>query len=199
MKSIISPIEVNEFLQYLYFGKISDLVETAVSHAYLDFNRTMHGIGKHPSKEILVEKGKSALRGQFEELANVEINDQFEYDKWHKNCCDELITAFQDFNFFYGQAQKWINMTMKYLFVLDSRLVDDKYQYFHVPIDNIILNYLKPYKPPRFSSAWSRIDDYSDYIRFQNWFRERFDGIPLDNEFRLWLGKDIEVRIIKEG
>jgi hypothetical protein len=59
-------------------------------------------------------------------------------------------------------------------------------------IDNIIVTRLKEVNqgnpPPGFEgAAWSRIDDYSVYMRFQKWIREAYeDADPLAVEFALW-------------
>ena len=38
------------------------------------------------------------------------------------------------------------------------------------------------------SKAWSKLDSYSEYIKYQIWFREKYpNDIPLDREFYLWL------------
>ena len=64
-------------------------------------------------------------------------------------------------NFYIGQARKWINMSLKYIFVHDVTRLDgysNIYDYCHIPIDNIIIlsiGYLK------YSTAWSRINDYN--------------------------------------
>ena len=54
--------------------------------------------------------------------------------------------SYVQYRFFQVQAQKWINMSMKYLYALgDERVpgISKNYEYFHIPIDNIILNELK--------------------------------------------------------
>ena len=111
------------------------------------------------------------------------IKEQSDFDKWHKECCDKLIKTFDKQLFTYGQAQKWINMSLKNLSMLDHQLIEKQYEFFHVPIDNYIVDITGI----KISVAWSRISNYDEYIEFQNKFRDTYEGIPLDNEFKLWL------------
>ncbi len=38
------------------------------------------------------------------------------------------------------------------------------------------------------STAWSKLNDYNEYLEYQNWFKgECSNDIPLDKEFYLWL------------
>lgn len=112
---------------------------------------------------------------------------QSNFDDWHKCTCDALRASFGDFHLYYGQAQKWINMSLKYLFILDRPRVDPYWEYCHVPIDRYLLRGIELHDPPRFGCAWSRIDSYDRYLEFQGWFRSEMAGIPMDNEWKIWL------------
>jgi hypothetical protein len=93
---------------------------------------------------------------------------------------------------FVGQAQKWVNVTLKDVFTFgEARLpgFGHIYQFCHVPLDNIFIQYLAPYHPPKLSARWSRIRDYQEYWGFQRWIRNSFTTGPLDTEFLIWLGK----------
>jgi hypothetical protein len=49
-------------------------------------------------------------------------------------------------DFFVGQAQKWVNMTMKYIFTVGEQRIpgfDLVYTYCHVPLDNILLEKIR--------------------------------------------------------
>ena len=79
-------------------------------------------------------------------------------------------------------------MALKYLFVLDRELTSRNYRYFHIPIDNIVLEKLATMnEPPVLNTAWSRLDSYEEYLKFQARYRSAFAGIPMDNEFTLWM------------
>jgi hypothetical protein len=91
---------------------------------------------------------------------------------------------------FIGQAQKWINMTLKYLFALgENRIkgISKNYIYFHFPLDNIIQDKLVKLGIPKFKVSWSRIDNYVEYLNYQCLVRTKFAGqILMDVEFRLY-------------
>jgi len=75
-------------------------------------------------------------------------------------------------------------MTFKYLHLLDYQEVQKVYEYCHIPIDSYILN-ITDYT---LSKAWSKVDDYREYLDYQIWFRNAYpNDIPLDKEFYLWL------------
>jgi hypothetical protein len=83
-------------------------------------------------------------------------------------------------------------MAFKYVHVFgEERLpgFERLYRFGHVPMDRIMLARLRPYGAPRLSAAWSRIQDYAEYMHFQQWIRHQFpDSAPLAVEFHLWLG-----------
>ncbi len=126
------------------------------------------------------------------------MSGQSDFDNWHRETCQTLTTLYEHYSYnqlFVGQAQKWINMTFKYIFTIgESRLpgFESFYQHCHIPIDNIIVARLKEYGFPGLSCAWSRINNYQGYLNYQQWVRRRFEYIPMDVEFLLWLGKSLE-------
>ena len=136
--------DVHDFWLNVYFGT-SDygrLKEAAVDRAYRDFNRTMHGFGK-----IRQEISYAVLRQGLLKLLNTLLlneYDQDEFDKGHKKTCEELIRLFEkvaDYKISIGQAQKWVNMSLKYWFAIGEKRiprVEKNYEYYHVPLDNII-------------------------------------------------------------
>ena len=75
-------------------------------------------------------------------------------------------------------------MTFKKLHLLDYSEVEKVYEYCHIPIDSYMLN-ITHYT---MSKPWSKLDDYVEYLEYQNWFRNEYpNDIPLDKEFYLWL------------
>lgn len=187
MLSTISSYEERAFLIRIHFKNASDSIGASIQCAYHDFNRTLTGISRHREAGLLQTRARAAIREAVSALNSVTYG-QDSFDAWHKETCDGLRTAFGDFHLYYGQAQKWINMSFKYLFILDRSRVAPYWQYCHVPVDNILLERIKPHDPPRFGCRWSRIDSYERYLDFQNWFRDEFPGIPMDNEWRIWGG-----------
>jgi len=95
-----------------------------------------------------------------------------------------------------GQAQKWVNMSFKYIFTLGGKRIsgfEPVYKHCHIPFDNVILIKLETMGFPPFNCAWSRINDYDEYLSRQIWIREKYMLSPLDIEFLIWIGKDAEV------
>ena len=90
-------------------------------------------------------------------------------------------------------------MTFKYLFTLGESRVpgfESVYSFCHVPLDNIVLDSLVKYDLPKPSIAWSKINDYNEYLDYQKAIRHKFDKDPLDVEFYLWLGKELPIKNI---
>lgn len=94
------------------------------------------------------------------------------------------MNSFASQTFTIGQAQKWLNMTFKYLHLLEYEAIDKIYEYCHIPIDSYMLN-ITNYS---MSNPWSKLNNYNEYLDYQIWFRNEYsDSIPLDKEFYLWL------------
>lgn len=140
----------------------TDCCDWASKKAYLDMNRTMT-FPRDDSKDEktikkerqeLVDKGTKIIRDRLGCLTE-------EFDSWHGKTCDRLIECYggklqdrktkESTSLTYGQAQKWLNMTLKYLWLLDRVgfiADDDIHQFiqkngdlFHVPLDSYILRY----------------------------------------------------------
>lgn len=182
-KSILTEKDYNLFYKGALYGKIDDVLKTAIKVSYRDLCRTIRGFSQNIKHDDIFANACNIIYQEVLFILTQNINSQIEFDKWHKKCCDKLIEAFESQEFFYGQAQKWINMCLKYLSMLEHSMVEKQYEYFHVPIDNYIMDVTGI----KTSVAWSRLADYNEYLDFQNKFRNLYDGIPLDNEFKLWL------------
>lgn len=176
---------------YLGTTNVQDLRLSAVDRAYRDVNRTMHGIG-----EIQTPENYIILRNFVNNIASetfIRTFNQATFDNWHLIKCNELKTQFNrvlNYTISYGQAQKWINMTLKYMFAIGANIIegiDRNYAFFHIPLDNIIQDKLLRHNINRIATRWSRIDNYQTYLQYQIQVRNTFDGqIPLDVEFRLF-------------
>ncbi len=94
--------------------------------------------------------------------------------------------------FYYGQAQKWLNMTLKNMMIMglwETELERIK-KHLHVPIDNVILEVAKKELAIiKKWDSWSRLDDYKEYITFQNNIRDKIKeyDCPIDWEFDMWI------------
>jgi hypothetical protein len=195
----LSIEDKTKFWLRVYFGSQieSNIILSCIDRAYRDFSRTMHGVDYKDKKTRLYSYGK--LRMHMHEIICQILTQDFNqdsFDIWHKESCDKLTTEFNkiiNYELFYGQAQKWINMTLKYAFAIGNEEINGierNYKYFHIPIDNIIQDKLFSYKIVRIPIKWSRINDYSIYIDYQYKVRKIFVGqIPMDVEFRLFNGE----------
>jgi hypothetical protein len=200
--SIISRADYEDYLIYLYFGSNADLLTACINRAYLDFNRTLHGFRK--SEGDIYESAKNSLLNSLEILRSTARNEISVdvFDNWHEKTCESLISVFSNngYRLFVGQAQKWVNMTMKYIFTAGEQRIpgfDSVYSYCHVPFDNILLGKLEKYGFPSLNRAWSRLDKYDEYFERQKWVRQRFSLAPMDVEFLLWSGKEISPEYIR--
>lgn len=178
-----------QFLKYLYFGKVKkeeDIYKKCIFRAYRDFNRTLHGFYKNENKNIIYKTCEEIIIKEIKNIISKNTKKE-NFDKWHKNLCFLLIEEFKNNNFilFVGQSQKWINMTIKYLFIFKEELniKDEIFLYTHIPIDNIILEKLN-YK--KFKTSWSRIKSYEEYFSFQEEIRLKYK-IPFEIEFNLFM------------
>jgi hypothetical protein len=86
------------------------------------------------------------------------------------------------------QAQKWLNMSFKYIYALRLRGFGRLYDLCHVPLDRILIEALGGYGFRPLPCAWSRLNDYDIYLDRQRRVRSRFQLAPLDVEFRLFMG-----------
>ena len=181
-KTKLTEKDYNYFFKTVIYGKLDDPLYTSVSVSYRDLCRTISGFSKNPNHDIIFNNSKQSIYDDINLLLKSNINTQELFDKWHKDSCIKLIKISNNV-LTIGQAQKWINMTLKNLSMLSHDMVDNIYEFCHVPIDNYILN-ATDYK---LSCAWSRIDDYNEYLEYQKWFRDNYTDIPLDVEFKMWL------------
>lgn len=181
-RSIISYEEKMSWWKGDFF--VDDIIGLAMTKAYRDLMRTIRGFAYNPEHDSIIKKARQTLHASISKILSAEINSQAKFDVLHKTACYKLISSFGGQVFTIGQAQKWINMTFKYLHLLDYQDVQKVYEYCHIPIDSYMLN-ITNYT---MSKAWSKLNDYDEYLEYQNWFRDKYpNDIPLDKEFYLWL------------
>lgn len=146
-----------EFLLWSYFGlteedKKETIIERCIRLAYSD--ATNQGAYNTRKKESI----KYSPKFISDCIGNLRGNS--DYDKWHEQSCKKIVNQFGDEKFTYGNAQKWLNMTVKYLFIVNSiiemldadaskgfqEFYNEKFknheESFHVPIDSYIIESL---------------------------------------------------------
>lgn len=187
--------EIDSCLLNFYFGFERPFLERVIDRAYLDLHRTLHGFAKHPGRVSLRGAAGECVRRAMTQL-DAACQSQRAFDQWHQHACKQLVTLYGRSGFAafaVGQAQKWINMTVKYLALFDAdqpRRQRRLLELGHMPIDARIFARLSAEGLPRTlrQTSWSRIKEYGDYMRIQTWVREHFAGSsPLVVEFHLWL------------
>ncbi len=193
--SRLTRSDYEEFLVSAYFGYGRDYLWLCIDRAYRDFNRTMRGFGKLDGKSEVRQQARQCVREQLISLRELELIEVGQFDHWHRQACEALSVVYRENgypSFYVGQAQKWLNMTLKYIFTLGVERIagfDGAYAFCHAPLDNILIGQLSKYDFPSLPTRWSRIKEYEQYLTYQQWIRERFQSPPLDVEFLLWMGK----------
>lgn len=178
----LSKEKIISFYQYSVFGVIKDEVEASVKRAYRDVCRTIRGFARNQNKESIKEEAENFLIKEIKTvLESRTIDSQIKFDEWHKSVSDKLKKIFKDQEFHYGQAQKWINMSFKYLLLLNREMIQEIEPYCHVPIDRYILKDLDDT-----IIEWSILDNYEEYLKLQREFQSKGEN-PLLREFDIWL------------
>ncbi len=151
------------------------------------------------------------------------VSDKF--NQWHHGICSEIkkkalnakckwegqeeISFIEDNKFTYGQAQKWLNMTLKYMWLLDL-LPREWEKLLHAPVDSFILEAATKEGIPIPSTGIEELQDYkeSKVLKWSKWdnidekceeyskFQERIEDLCSKNNNSViqWEGKEwIEV------
>lgn len=104
-----------------------------------------------------------------------------------------------------GNAQKWLNMALKYLWLLGALPNDIKEERLHAPIDSYILQKLRNLKAEGVTcsadmfyykgNSWSKISDYNDYFDLQKVIRDMAKQVGktvIEQENEAWIEMAIE-------
>jgi len=174
-----------------------------VQLAYLDVNRTIKGIESIQSSLL-----KQAIVSFIEKLLADPPMNQTTFDHLHHLCCQQCVTCStpNGASIHYGQAQKILNMSLKYIYNEYATYKGNLNQFefpdnnmellFHLPIDSQIRDFLvrnchfiDPTRLP-----WSQWR-YDHYISFQHQLRKRIDiqYSPLEIDYMLWNTKGASV------
>lgn len=152
------------------------------------FKKDLYNIEK--LREASKEARNKSARFLSEKISDSE-NMKDGFDEWHAEVCKELVEFHKkirvgDDNFFtYGNAQKWVNMTMKYLWMLGLLPEKIKEENLHIPIDSFVIDALWNYEnvilpcfdqnkrnreykqPSNFVIGWSKWkeENYNDLVK----------------------------------
>ena len=184
--SILSNKQREDFFIRLYFNTSKGYHHAGIFRAYLDFSRTLKIKNKeqHPKRK---EDAFSWFNDNIQSLTNPNFSSQKEFDNKHEELCKNLVKYWSTLTI--GQAQKWINMTLKYWLLLGKERIpniEQNAQYFHIPIDGYVQRgmFKKEFPKPK---PWSKISDYNEYFKYQSTHREKNpDTKPIIDEFEFF-------------
>ena len=116
---------VLEFLKYAYFNmtkgdSMNDILIKCAEKAYLDLCRTIKfNTENKDTRKGAKQKICEMLVHEYDILENaVKGSDEKQnaFDCEHKRICEEIINTYSEISeLTYGQAQKWLNMMLKYV------------------------------------------------------------------------------------
>lgn len=207
------------FLLFSYFGitledKENAIIKAAIDRADRDAFSRVFSLSNENNKYFLRKEVSKEIKNKIEELLD---NNSCDYLKWHTEICSDIVKSYsdaaekEDKKFTYGIAQKWINMTMKYLCVIKSvfaqynqsvlnELTDDLMNQMHVPIDGYILECIKEDNAFQTNiKSWSKwtVDKndewnkYSDeYHELQKNIRDKYKDKDESNTLLDWEGSE---------
>lgn len=194
--SHLTEQDVYHFLLNAYFGRVEDPLFVAANSAYLDLNRTIEfkksGSISKEIKEKLRTESVGLIKKEIQGIIKILEPCQIIFDNWHTSLCNAIVKSYTDADipFHYGQAQKWVNMALKYLSVINRRTTETIQRYLHVPIDSIIIETAEDefqIDPP--VHRWSRMDG-PEYVEYQKKLceaiRKRTGLTPILWEFKKW-------------
>lgn len=184
----ISSEQILKFYQSCTYRReyADNPVYAAGERAYRDLCRTI----QFQDSGFDRNKTKIAVFGILDDrIRNLNATGQLEYDKWFEDTAAMINEEYKSISFYYGQAQKWINMTMKYLLCMGHEKISAYQQYLHAPVDSIVVKAASDIGvDTQGLDPWSRIDK-SRYDKFQTELRtvlsEKNQSV-IGWEFNVW-------------
>ena len=206
---------------FMFFGEpldtikesnLDNLARVCAQKAYRDVCRTIEYKG-------LCKEGRNGFRETVvDEIVNAVVSlysNAKSFEDWHTVLCENIIQKAiegdEKFSFHWGQAQKWVNMTLKYLRLMGVRF-DSIEAEMHIPIDSYIIEAAAESSDDDlvegiavkglgikldWDKTWSRCDDKGKYSTFQGAVREKTDNKQLEWEEKAWMA--MAIRHAAEG
>lgn len=139
-----------DFFLYSYFGIIEtddedSIILKCAQRAYMDLCRTLEFRDKDASHKEFRNAVCNVVQKNIHELLDSDIA---RFDEMHGLACEKIQETADNCNalgegkkLYYGQAQKWLNMAMKYMWLLGLRQNDFArlLSVLHIPVDSYIL------------------------------------------------------------
>lgn len=161
-------LQVNKYADRFLMAEVKNF-EGAAHKAYADMARRTLRIKENSKERIALKKSATEiLRQAVEKLKN----DPSDFPKWHEKSCNALIACYGG-QLSYGQAQKWLNMLLKYLYVYDVKGYETLFSSregiaaLDMPVDSKVIDALRrkyAVKPP--TAGWS-VWDRNTYRAYQ--------------------------------
>jgi len=180
---------------FSFSGSLAPGPSECVARAYRDFSRTAAGIGSDSGAEVRKANAHRVVEQLVAKALAVDWN-QVSFDSWHLSACTGLVSLYAGAGFpqfSVGQAQKWLNMSLKYILSLAQAGIysiqqpTNLWSVAHAPLDDFILEVTGAYQQIPSCRPWSRMRDYSTYMSVQEWIRNQFPkASSLDVEFHLY-------------
>lgn len=205
-----------DFLLYDYFGITKDddkdkMILKCAQRAYRDLCRTLKFTEKADNakgeKKKQIEKAHQAFRMKICELIQGKVKELLcsqskeEFDEKHASLCSCICETDKgnvlSVKLKWGQAQKWLNMTIKYMWLIGLWERTYNRSAVHIPVDNYIIQAIPEGVVTLPSSQWSQWDQ-EPYEVFQQdlrkWRKESSPNIsPLEWEAEKWLDQAQDV------
>ena len=175
-------------------------ITACIWRAYQDFCRTLHGMRSVYGTDQAKNQAESIIETMLNQCISVKLEVD-DFDNLHRITCHQIKEMFESIvSFRIGQSQKWVNMSLKYMYYLhlanllvtpspyERSVLDYNARWFHMPVDNIVLEDFRIgsiYRQNvRTALPWSRTDSYDDYLRFQVALRSHFTAplLVVENE-----------------
>ena len=191
---------INENYHALFREKIGEYIFTQIEeYRLLESEKDTIFNSRHSTIcENIVNMARSAKTEYGDDILTIRKIKTKKADK--SNCNSETKQSF-----YYGHAQKWLNMTLKYMWMAGALKDRGNVEtYLHIPVDRYIIKAvlknedvylpLKSGKKQRLSAevddvvAWSTWN-FEKYFHFQESVRQLFDGkqLPLVWENEKWI------------
>lgn len=142
-----------DFYLFSVLGKVSsdskeELVRAAIDRAYRDASSRVSYCVDDEERQVKTDK----LKKRLETLPEV---GEKGFSKWHKDTCKDILPEKPGEGDGYGKAQKWLNMTLKYLATINALISSKNNDFkdfykgiaefersFHIPVDSYIIQAL---------------------------------------------------------
>ena len=188
--------KIYEFCVYSCIGVTYDDTPQMVISRIID--RAYRDATSHVLRKISNEAKKTKYRtNASKDIYKAVCGSIKDYNKWHEDLCRKIQQHYpKTSTFSYGIAQKWVNMTVKYLYLYSivsnnknvSGLINDLLLHiddYHAPIDSYVLKALGD------NESWSKdIKTAKDYIAKRELIPTNYvESNELEWEMNTWLNE----------